>query len=137
MEIDLAVEIEPAVLIEPVVEIELIHCCTAGSISPAGSINTAVTIKSLPVAGGRFQNLQPDDSDYKKVLKALHTKSVDAAIQSYIPSKVLNSRSPEINPSESSLSRKEILLQHYRQFCPRQMPTMQPDPHNTCQSLLF
>ena len=94
-----------------------------------------------------FQNLPPDDSDYKKVLKSLHTKSVEATIQSYIPSKVLNSRLPEINPSESSLSQKERsrlaqfrsgyspILQSYcntiNNSVPDRCPLCIQTPHNT------
>jgi len=94
-----------------------------------------------------FQNLPPDDSDYKKVIKSLHTKSVEATIQSYIPSKVLNSRPPEINPSESSLSRKERsrlaqlrsgyspILQSYcntiDNSVPDRCPLCNQTPHNT------
>ena len=90
-----------------------------------------------------FQNLPPDDSDYKKVLKSLHTKSVKATIQSYIPSSVKlpparnkpvrvqlkPKRKVQTCPTPLRIQpNPSILLQHNRQFCPRQMPTLQPDP---------
>ena len=47
------------------------------------------------------------DLTYKETLKSLHTDSVQKAIDNYDNNRVLNSKPPEINPEELTLSRRE------------------------------
>ena len=48
----------------------------------------------------------PSTKTYKKVIKNLHTSAVQKVIENQIPNKVLNRRPPEINKTESTLSRR-------------------------------
>ena len=72
--------------------------------NPRNMKNTIISLYESNVKE-EYQCDPPTNSDYKKVLKTIHSKSVKTTIDSYPPNKVLNSKPPDINNSEQELDR--------------------------------
>ena len=66
----------------------------------------STVLEYLPEVANFFHESPVSESTYKSAITSLHTNSVQEAISSYLPNKVLNTNPPKINPEEKKLHRK-------------------------------